>query len=188
MWDKVFSGSYFLLLKMTTKQIPQGWRREECIWSHEVFLFKAGLAPSWSFSHSRHACALDHVFFFFILVLKTWRLCFCFLVLTFFLFASVCWYTIGLLLIEQALLSCLCSLLKAVVLSRYHGSRLLVDCVSFISLEVFLGGCPIYIWPTKPKLFKKRMNSTLFCSPSPHKVHQQKKSSKWHATCCVVQF
>lgn len=28
-----------LSLKMTTKQIPHGCRREECMWSHEVFLF-----------------------------------------------------------------------------------------------------------------------------------------------------
>lgn len=42
--------------------------------------------------------------------------------------------------------------LKAVVLSCYHGSRLLVDSVSFYFFGGCLGGCPIYIWLTKPKL------------------------------------
>lgn len=99
-------------------------------WLHPVPSLTQSMHVLWTMC-SFYSCTKDLKAVVFFCFLKTFSLsvCFCLLI-----------HYGTFLLIGQALLSCLYSLLKAVVLSRYHGSRLLVDSVSFISLEVVKGG------------------------------------------------
>lgn len=165
---------------MTTKQIPHGCRREECMWSHEVFLFKAGSAPSWSFSHSKRACSLDHFFilFYFITVLKTWRLCFSLFVL------KTC-----LLLSVDTIWDFYCVTSTLVVFAFFIESSGVVTLSWFkapsgFRFLYFCGGCrerrggvfPIYIWPTKPKLSEEWTLLLTFTSQSLSNRSKEKKS------------